>query len=312
MKLYIKVNNINILRNLNTLLPNANSKAKFYIDKNSNNEYIINLKSAEILKKHSKTLFYEDKKLNNLVKGIYFGNSYCEHLIPRFTDIIEAKEICEKNHYNFVFVFPPLSNFKTKEAIYILKYLAKQKQKEVVVNDIGTLYLALEYNLKPILGINFTKTIKNAFINAIKPTDLSQSQFENQKKLLSHLEFEISDVREFYKKIGVGRFSIENLDFNLEFLDKSPTMQCDFYYPFITLTNSKSCDIAGLFDDKRNYFVHKDCPKYCNFASLEFNNTNILDLHQRYNVVYKTNLILNIPKILYKNSRNRFIWEIFL
>lgn len=313
MKLYIKANNLKILKNIDTLLPNANAKANILIDKNSNHEYITNLESVKEILKNSDELFYDNRSLDKLIKGIYFGNSSCEHLLPTIADIIEAKKICEIKHYNFVFVFPPLSEFKIDEVKYILDLMAKKPNSEIVVNDIGTLNLVLEnQNLKPILGLNFTKIIKNSFIDNIIPTDLSSSQLQNQKELLSHSEFEVLETREFYKSIGISRFGIENIKLDLNFLNEAPKMQLDFYYPYITIANSKACDIAGYFENERGYFVHDDCSKYCNFASLEFKHSDILNLRQRYNSIYKTNIILNISKEVYKNGKNRFIWELFL
>lgn len=184
---------------------------------------------------------------------------------------------------------------------------------EVVVNDFGVLNVVLKHkNIKPILGINFTKTIKNSFLDNVHQRDITKAQYEKQKKLLTHLEFENREVREFYKNFNIGRFGIENSDFDLEFLDEIPRFQVDFYYPFITIANSKACDIAGSFDDERGYFVYNECPKNCDFASLEFKHSEILGLYQRYNSVYKTNLILDIPKIVYKNPKNRLVWELFI
>jgi len=313
MKLYIKANNIKVLKNLDTLLPNANAKAEFLLGKYAYAEYKANLEGAKVLDELKEDLFYESKRLGKLVKGIYFGNSSCEHLLPSIAELVEAQSICMKQHYNFVFVFPPLSAFKMEEAEYLMKHLAQSEENEVVVNDIGTLQLLLQYkSLKPILGLNFTKVIKNAFIDVVKPTELSSIQLENQKELLSHLEFEVPEVREFYKALNIGRFAIENINLDMEFLDTAPRMYCDFYYPHITLANSKACDIAGAFDDQRGHFVHEDCSRYCNYASLEFGNADTLKLQQRYNTVYKTNTQLEVPNVLKKNSKNRFIWELFL
>ena len=313
MKLYIKANHIKILKNLETLLPYAQAKSAFLVDNNSHEAYKTNLKSAEILQEMSEKLFYENRHLKQLVKGIYFGNSSCEHLMPSIVDVVEAQQICKEKHYNFVFVFAPLSHSKMEEAAYILQHLNTQVSCEVVVNDIGVLQMVLEHkNLKPILGLNFTKVIKNAFIDAVEPTDLSKKQLENQQELLSHMEFEVEEVRAFYKSMGVGRFSIENIALNLDFLDSSPKMQCDLYYPYVVLANSKACDIAGAFEDQRGYFVYDDCPKYCNYASLEFAHQNILDMHQRYNSIYKTSSTLDMPENLYKEKRNRLVWEVFV
>ncbi|WP_419770307.1 MAG: hypothetical protein ACNI3C_00495 [Candidatus Marinarcus sp.] len=311
MKLYIKANNLKILKNMDTLLPFALSKTHTLLDKNSNIEYITNIQSTIEIQKHQNRLFYDKRELYKLIKGIYFGNSSCEHLIPTIKELIEARSFCEQRHYNFVFVFPPVSQNKSEEVRYICELLANKPNTEVVVNDIGVLNIVLENkNLKAILGVNFTKVIKNSFLDNVSQYDISKIQLQNQKELLSHCEFENIEVREFYKSLDIKRVSIENINLNTEFFDTVPKMQCDFYYPNITIANSKACDIAGCFEDERGYFVKEECSKYCNFASLEFTHSDILGLRQRYNTVYKTNISLDIPKIVYKNNRNRFIWEI--
>lgn len=313
MKLYIKANSLKILKNLDTLLPHAQAKTKMLIDSHTSHEYITNLTTSQELDKHKKRLFYEDKSLAKLIKGIYFGNSSCEHLLPSIADIVEARKICEANHYNFIFVFPPLGEAMASDAEFILKTLARNPHSQVVANDIGTLQQILQYpDFKPILGLNFTKVIKNAFIDSVTPTEISHQQLQNQKELLSHCEFEVPESRAFYKSIGVSRFAVENIGLDMAFLEDTPTMFCDIYYPHITVANSKACDIAGCFEDERGYFAFDDCPRYCNYASLIFTDTQTLDLRQRYNSIYKTNTQLNIPKIVYKNDKNRLIWEVFV
>lgn len=313
MKLYIKANSLKILKNIDTLLPYATSKTKQFLDNNTNREYLSNLKTAHEIQKYAKSLFYDDRDLKHLVKGIYFGNSSCEHLLPNVRELVEALDFCQKRHLNFVFVFAPMSQNKIDEVEFICKTLNNTANQEIVVNDIGTLNIVLQYkNLKPILGLTFTKVIKNAFLDNVAQSDITPNQLENQKELLSHLEFENADVREFYASLNIRRFSIENIKLHLEFLEVVPKMSVDFYYPNITISNSKACDIAGSFEDRRKYFAYEDCPKYCNFASLEFKHSDVLGLFQRYNTIYKTDFNLNIPKTVYKNPRNRFIWEIFV
>lgn len=312
MKLYIKANNLKIVKNIDILLHHHISKTTQLLDSTSDFEYRANIQSAKELEKQKEKLFYDTRDLSKLIKGIYFGNSSCEHLIPHIKEIVEAKDICEQKHYNFVFVFPPISQNKVEDVEYICEFLSQKKHSEVVVNDIGVLNIALRYKLKPILGLNFTKIIKNAFLDNTIQSDITTTQLQNQKELLAHSEFELKSVREFYKSLGVGRFGVENIAFDFEFLDEVPRFQVDFYYPHISIANSKACDIAGSFEDERGYFVYDECSKYCNFASLEFTHTKLTGLRQRYNTVFKTSINLDIPKIVYKNDRNRVIWEIFL
>jgi hypothetical protein len=311
MKLYIKTNTLKALKNLDDLLPSSLSKTSILLDKNSNQAYIDNLKCSYEILKHKEKIFFDTRELKHIVKGIYFGNTQCEHLLSPFVEVLEAQNICKTKHYNFVFCLPPLSQFKLEELKEILEFL-NTNYTEIVVNDFGALQMVLEYeNLKPILGINFTKIIKNAFIDKLEIEDISDSILENQKTLLSHCEFEQKSVREFYKELGVSRFSIENNKLNIDFINTTPKMLCDFYYPNITISSSKACDIAGLFDDKSRYFVQKSCHKYCHQVSLEFAHSKVLGLYQRYNTIYKTHKKIELDKNLYKDAKNRFVWEVF-
>jgi len=311
MKLYIKINTLKALKNLDDLLPSSLSKTSILLDENSNQAYINNIKCSQEILKHQEELFFDTREIRHLVKGIYFGNTQCEHLLSSLVEVVEAQKICKSKHYNFVFTLPPLSQFKLDELREILSFLNKSYT-EIVVNDFGALQMVLEYqNLKAILGINFTKIIKNAFIDNLKIDDISDTILENQKALLSHCEFEQESVRAFYKELGVSRFSIENNKLNIDFINTTPKMLCDFYYPNITISSSKACDIAGLFDDKSRYFVQESCNKYCHQISLEFAHSKVLGLYQRYNTIYKTHSKIELDKTLYKDAKNRFVWEVF-
>jgi hypothetical protein len=312
MKLYVKANNLKILNNIDTLTYSSISKTSLLLDTKSSIEYRVNIKSAKELERQKEQLFYSNKPLLQLIKGVYFGNSSCEHLLSSIKELVEAYNICKKRYWNFVYVFAPLSSFSFEFAKDILEFL-DEKKASVVVNDFGVLQMAKQYeNITIILGLNFTKSIKNAFIETITPTDTNDKQLNNQKELASHVEFESEDVREFYKDLGVGRFGVENLEFSLEFLNQKPKMQLDFYYPYITIANSKACDIAGLYNDTQNYFVSENCAKQCLNSALEFESGDIFGLYQRYNSIYKTKTVLNISEKIIKDDKNRLIWEIFL
>ncbi len=310
MKLYLKIDNLEILKNMYNLIIANNTKAKLLLDENSNEEYMINQECISALEKNRKKLFYEEKPLKQLIKGVYFGNSSCEHLLSSQIEILKAKAFCRQNHLNFIYVFPSMGEKKIQQAKEILELLNEEKN-EVVVNDYGMLNLCEAYeNIKTILGLNFTKIIKNAFADNIKP-NMDDKVIANQKDLLSHIEFEIQSVREFYKSLGISRISIENKKINLDFLNQKPYMQVDFYYPNITISNSRACDIAGLYNDKAQYFVQDKCKKYCKEISLEFEHSKVLKLFQKYNSIYKSELSLDINKKIYSSKKNRLIWEVF-
>jgi len=309
MKLYIKVNDLKTIKNLNELLNPHFSKFEPLFNSNIHPKYKFYYYAIkEILNKQH--YFYDNRKLKKIIKGIYFGNSYCEHLLPEPIDVIKAYSYFRDIHHNFVYVFPPVSENKIDKAKEILDELKRLNIKEVVVNDFGLLQLAKD-DFKVILGINFTKTIKNVFLDSKEPLEISSIQQKQQKELISHLEYEIDLLREFYKNLNISRISIENKLYNLSFLEKKPLMYVDVYYPNSIISYSRSCDIAGVFNDKQTYFPVSYCKKFCLKTSLTFEDSKILNLHQDYNAIYKPYFKLELPEIVYKNKKNRLIWEIF-
>ncbi len=309
MKLYIKANDLKTVKNLDELLNPHFSKFEPLFSAQvhpSYKHYYYAIK--EIITKQY--YFYDKRELKKVIKGVYFGNSYCEHLLPTPLEIAKAYGYFNDKHHNFVFVFPPIGENKIAEAKEILEELKRLSIKEVVVNDFGMLQLVKD-EFKTILGVNFTKVIKNAFLDSKEPFEVSSSQLINQKKLTSHLEFEIDFVREFYKSMGISRVSIENKDYDLSFLNKKPLFYVDIYYPNRIISHSRACDIAGVFNDKQTYFPAKNCQKFCTKASLSFEHSKVLNLFQDYNVIYKPLFRLELAEFVFKNKKNRVIWEIF-
>jgi len=217
MKLYIKANDYKTVKNLDSLLPAYISKTSLFLQEEINPFYKISILSAKEIEEKKELLFYDNREIKKIVKGLYFGNSYCEHLLPSPLEIAKAKSHYNDRHHNFVFVFAPIAS-KINRAKEILQTLKELQVKEVVVNDYGMMHLALSEGFKPILGVNFTKTIKNTFIEHKMATEITKEQFKNQKELLKHLEFEISSYREFLKSLGIGRVSIENIEFDESFI----------------------------------------------------------------------------------------------
>ena len=164
--------------------------------------------------------------------------------------------------------------------------------------------------MKLYIKANNLKILKN--IDTLLPSNLSKTATLLDVNSLHEYRANLQSVRVFYKSLGVGRFSLENVGVDVSFLPQTPKMQVDLYYPHITLANSKACDIAGSFEDERGYFVFNECSKYCNFASLEFTHSDILGIRQRYNTLYKTDIGLEVQRVLYKESKNRLVWELFL
>ena len=105
---------------------------------------------------------------------------------------------------------------------------------------------------------------------------------------------------------------MENMEFECDFLKEKPFMYVDYYYPYKYISNSKMCQIAMNFENKNGTFVNENCHKYCLSSACDFEHSNIYNIYQRYNTIYKPEIQLNISKNIFKNKKNRLIWELFL
>jgi hypothetical protein len=103
--------------------------------------------------------------LNKIQKPdiLYFGNEFCQNIIPAKQHINKAFQWALKNNIQFVFVLPYITNDKVKTADSLLHILNNKKRNiEIVFNDWGTLSLILKYkNLQPVLGRLLTKQRKD-------------------------------------------------------------------------------------------------------------------------------------------------------
>jgi len=81
MKLYIKINDIQTFKNLESLLKGRYTLLKKLLEKDYPIEYRANIQSLENLQ-NNKHLFFTQRDIRKEIKGIYFGNDSCEHLIP--------------------------------------------------------------------------------------------------------------------------------------------------------------------------------------------------------------------------------------
>jgi len=301
MKLYIKINDIQTFKNLESLLKGRYTLLKKLLEKDYPIEYRANIQSLENLQ-NNKHLFFTQRDIRKEIKGIYFGNDSCEHLIPSLEEIKEVFDFTKEKKLNFTLVLPPVSEFTIDKLEYIFQFL-NSKNTEIVVNDFGALNLSLKYkNIKVIAGLTFSKLIKPAFL------EISN---QNQKELITHAEVEIDYYRQFFKSSGISRFSFENIDIDYSFLNEKPYVNIDLYYPFIKISYSKACNIAGLFNNIQNYFPVEHCSAYCKDVAFDIKDV-YFGIFQRYNSFYKLNQNLDLPKEVYSKKQNRLIWEIFL
>ena len=179
-----------------------------------------------------KNLRFVDKSRFN---RLYFGNEFCEYLIPKIEQIKKILDYCEKEDIELSFVTAAF--LKDSDIIEIEKILnILPKNTEVIFNDYGLLEFIKKRNLIPIQGRVLTIITRD-------PRKVS-SKSEKEYMMLNSL------TENYQKKmieLGVNRFELDNVKqgYKLKALDNVKT---SIYYPYVFYNITRNC----VFYDKKN------------------------------------------------------------
>ena len=91
---------------------------------------------------------------------IYFGNEFCEKLIPAVAEVEKVRDYCKKNKTGFSLVTPYVTDAGMAKLDKLFSFLLGNGEScEVIVNDYGVLSLINEEYpvLRPVLGRLLTK-----------------------------------------------------------------------------------------------------------------------------------------------------------
>lgn len=314
MKLYIALKNIQAITTIDSLLMGSSGVEHFLnnhlADDLNFTHYQTILKSEKELQERSQELFYEDKPIKKLIKGVYFGNATCEHLLFTCNDIIKAIRLVKGKHWHIVFVLPPMSQSSQKRFEEVLELL-DEYQCEVVFNDMGALHLSMQYpNIQKSLGRLFFKTQRNAFIDTFVQKDVSREIFDNQLSNITHAEYEITLMREMLKSMGIGRIALENLPIDSSFITQKPYLSIDVYYPHIFLACGRTCESASVTNPDGAYHPQLSCTKPCKELMMRFEISKYNGVFLNGNAYYKSETKMQFDNTIIKKTTSRLIWEI--
>ncbi|MDD5614163.1 MAG: hypothetical protein PHQ54_03730 [Candidatus Omnitrophica bacterium] len=194
-------------------------------------------------------------------KRIYYGNEFCEHLIPELYEVEEALNISESKNIAFTFVSPFVTDSGIEKLGRIL-YFLNNKNIEIVINDFGVLELIKNkgYSIKPVLGRLLNRQKRGPRIEKIKkhlPRDLIEH--------LSYCHLDRGDVAGLLCAYGISRVELDNLPLGLRSLRDSK-MDASLYYPYAYISTTRLCPTAKSFKDRFRLRLLEPCNKECKFC----------------------------------------------
>ncbi len=211
---------------------------------------------------------------NEKFSRLYFGQEFCEFLIPNLEELKKAYYISRQLDWDFSYTTGCLTENSIEKVKKNLDFLAQEKKEiEVVVNDIGLLSLIAEEftSLRPVLGRLLIKQKRlDSYSSSLRQINMEgiDNSYEkivnNQTESLKTLNLSISGYRQELKKLGINRVDIDIVSQGVYLEPEAWNISFSCYYPWAYITGGRTCPTAAIADPIREFVVvDKSCSKLC-------------------------------------------------
>jgi len=196
---------------------------------------------------------------------LYFGNEFCQRLIPSAEELEQVLDFASEKSLTFTLVTP----YVTDEGLGILESLLLKIEQtkpgsEVVVNDWGVLHLLNESHsdLEPVMGRLLHKMKRGPrFMNLIDILPESTIDYFQSCSLDSPL------YRRFLVERRVRRVELDNLLQGIALDLSHSEISGSLYVPYAYISTTRlclavSCDVSGKEDEIGIFPCQRECQKY--------------------------------------------------
>ena len=225
------------------------------------------------------------KYINDGYSRLYFGNEFCERLIPSAHHLGQILSYVRKRNLDFSLVTPYVTNDGLKRIEGLFKLLKSIGIScEVIINDWGVLNLLnRDYpNLTPVLGRLLTKQKRGprlakllkrqAHPRLVKdPQNPKVRQLVFQKKLPLDLDpyykgsntSSVPIIHNFLISQRIKRIELDNIAQGLFLELPKDKISASVYTPYIYITTTFFCPTAGCDEKKKSLLKIKPCQRQC-------------------------------------------------
>ncbi len=238
---------------------------------------------------------------------LYFGQEFCQRLIPTMEQLEEVLLFSEKENLHFTFVTPYVTNQGLQRLEELIGFLAeKKKDAEIVFNDWGVFQFIREEfgSLVPVMGRLLNKSKRGPRIMNIldKVPDETRDFYRGSN-------LDVPAVGRFLKQQGIYRVEFDNLLQGLSLENADREIHKSIYMPFVFVSTtrfclSSSCDSTGMTD----YVGITDCKRECQKYTFDLDNPAMgLPLFRKGNTVFFLNE--KTPEKVLNSSVDRVVIE---
>jgi hypothetical protein len=197
------------------------------------------------------------------VSRIYFGNEFCERLIPSLDEVKQAMDVAAARKWKFTLVTPYVTNKGIRKLRALFEYLGGVTVPggiEVIVNDPGVIELVSGYKtLEPVLG-----RLKDPMKRMARFVNQMPSLTPAQESALASSNITIEAYQKFLLSMGFRRVEFDLVPQGIDINFVTVPFKASFYYPWTYLTVGRICEMGSLnLEDKDKFTLYNSCQKEC-------------------------------------------------
>jgi hypothetical protein len=202
---------------------------------------------------------------DNGFSRLYFGQEFCQRLIPPVKDLEQALDFAWERNLSFTFVTPYVTDEGlTKLGLLFHKVEKERPGSEVVFNDWGVLrILNKDYpNLEPVMGRLLNKMKRGPRLVNLLDT-LPQTTLEYFKSC----SLDVPSYQQFLLTNRVRRVELDNLLQGIDLDLSNSGISASLYMPYAYITTTRlclaiSCDVHGKEDEVGIFPCRRECQEY--------------------------------------------------
>lgn len=243
---------------------------------------------------------------------IYFGNEFCQHLIPTASLLARVYTGARAKGLAFTLLTPYVTDEGIERLTPLFAFLAGQEERsEVVVNDWGVLrLLRREFpNLTPVLGRLLTKMLRDPLAAAYYC--LHPLTPKPALAALRRSNLPVPAYRAFLERCGIRMVEVDNVVQGIDMDFKALGFAAALHAPYGFVATGRICLFASLNRPKAEKFsvsttCSKECQRHhaeCSYEGSPFEGNPFVLLHRGNTVFYAQEEALLRPALLQAEAR---------
>ncbi len=236
---------------------------------------------------------------------LYFGQEFCERLLPNETELEEAIRCAAAKKLHFTFVTPYVSGQGLDRLEKLLRLVAQNiAGAEVVFNDWGVFQLMREEYSDSILVMG---RLLNKMKRGPRIMNIIDKVPQTTRDYYRKSHYDVAAVQSFLEDHGIYRVEFDNLLQGTDFSGVDPQIQRSLYIPFAFVSTTRFCLSANCENaHMSNYVGIVNCNRECQYYTFNLDNPVMgIPLIRKGNTVFFLNE--TIPDGIKKGAVDRIV-----